>query len=121
VGRASGHGEQKCAQPTCRGQPQGARANRNAGGGGFRLDGSLAASARWAHARSGGGGAVAAGDFIEFAGKFGEPLRCRAEQFRGGAAGLRQHLGFEQVADTPGFLFESADNVFQILHELLTR
>ena len=73
------------------------------------------------HARSGSGGAVARGKGIELRGEFGEAVGCRAKQFRSGAPGLGQHLGFKKVAYPASFLFQSADNVFQILHRLLTR
>lgn len=32
---------------------------------------------------------------------------------------MRQHFGFEQIADAPRFLFQRADNFFEIFHELL--
>ena len=83
--------------------------------------GRFAGSAVAAHADSGSGGAVAAGDFIELAGELGQALGRGAKEVCGEAARLRHHLGFEQIADTPGFLFQGADDFFKIFHVLLTR
>ena len=116
--RAGAHGGENHAQRQRGKRDSAARQPWQSPDGG--TDSVLEASARLDHARS-GSAAIAPGDDIELGGELSQTFRGGAEDFRGGAPGLRQHLGFEKIADAPGFLFECADNVFEIFHWLLTR
>jgi len=108
-------------QENGRGQARRGKAERFDDDADVRWNGRFAVSEVAAHANSGRGGAVAAGDFIELASEFGQPLGGGAKEIGGDAAGLRQHFRFEQIADAAGFLFQGADNFFKIFHVLLTR